>query len=69
MRRKEINTNAMFQRYRGAAAITGLSYKYIRDGCLNGTIPCIMVGSDRLVNMPLFLKQLDESSRGNCNAS
>lgn len=67
MRRKEIVPGAIFQRYRGAAAITGLSYKYIRDGCLNGTIPCIMVGSDRLVNMPLFLEQLNEVSRGNCN--
>lgn len=69
MRRKEIDPNAMFQSFRGAAAITGLSYRYIRDGCINGTIPCIMVGSDRRVNMPLFLEQLNEASRGNCNAS
>lgn len=69
MRRKEIDPGAIFQRYRGAAAITGLSYKYIRDGCLNGTIPCIMVGSDRLVNMPLFLEQLNEASRGKSDAS
>lgn len=69
MRRKEIDPSAMFQSYRGAAAITGLSYKYIRDGCINGEIPCITVGSDRRVNMPLFLEQLNEASRGNCNAS
>ena len=68
MRRKEIDPNAIFQPYRGAAAITGLSYKFIRDGCLNGTIPCISVGSDRRVNMPLFLEQLNEASRCNTNA-
>lgn len=67
MRRKEIDPNAMFQPYRGAAAITGLSYKYIRDGCLNGTIPCITVGSDRRVNMPLFLEQLNKASRVNAD--
>ena len=62
MRRKETNPNAIFQPYRVAAEITGLSVRYIRDGCINGTIPCIMVGSDRRVNMPLFLEQLNRKS-------
>ena len=62
-RKKEIDPSAIFQPYRGAAEITGLSYRYIRNGCINGTIPCIMVGHDRRVNMPLFLEQLNEASR------
>lgn len=62
-REKEIDRFAMFQSYRGAAAVTGLSYKFIRSGCLNGTIPCIRVGSDMRVNMPLFLEQLNEASK------
>ena len=62
MRRKETNPNAMFQPYRVAAEITGLSYKYIRDGCLKGEIPSIRVGADMRVNMPLFLEQLNRKS-------
>ena len=69
MRKKEIDPDAIFQPYRGAAAITGLSYKFIRNGCLNGTIPCVMVGSDRRVNMRLFLQQLDEASRKGASIS
>ena len=69
MRRKEIDPGAMFQKKRGAAAITGLSYKYISEGCKNGTIPAIKSGSDWLINMPLFLEQLNAASRDNCNAS
>ena len=66
MRRKEANPNAIFQPYRVAAEITGLSYKYIRDGCLSGKIPSIRVGADMRVNMPLFIEQLNkESFQGN----
>lgn len=65
MRKSEIDTDAVFQRFRGAAQITGLSVKYIRQGCINGTIPHIRAGSDYLVNMPLFMAQLDEASKEN----
>lgn len=62
MRRKETDPNAMFQPYRVAAEITGLSYQYIRNGCLSGKIPCIRVGADMRVNMPLFIEQLNKES-------
>lgn len=69
MRRKEIDPTAIFQRRRGAAAITGLSDKYIYEGCKNGTIPAIKCGSDWLINMPLFLEQLNEASRVKSNVN
>lgn len=62
MRKKETNPKAIFQPYRVAAEITGLSYKYIRDGCLSGEIPSMRVGADMRVNMPLFLEQLNRKS-------
>ena len=63
MRRKEIDRDAIFQPVRGAAIITGLSEKYIRAGCRDGTIPFVMCGADYRVNMPLFLAELDRQSK------
>ena len=50
-----------------AATITGLSQKYIRSGLKDGTIPHIKSGNKNLINVPLWLKQLDcECGGGNC---
>lgn len=62
-RRKEIDRDAIMQTPRGAALITGYSVKMIRDGCRNGTIPCVHVGQDFRVHMPLFLTMLEEKAR------
>ena len=64
MRRKEIDRNAVLQPPRAAAIITGLSARYILDGCKNNKIPHVRVGNDYRVNMVLFLRQLDEQSIG-----
>ena len=63
---KDINLDAAFQPISGAAAITGLSTKYIRRGCISGEIPHIKVGPDYRINMPLFLEMLNNESRDNC---
>lgn len=64
-RQTTIDRDAPYQSPRNAAYITGLSLRYIRDGCRSGTIPHIRVGSDFRVNMPLFLERLRvESLRG-----
>jgi excisionase family DNA binding protein len=60
--RVKIDKDAKFQSIRGACEITGLSQKYLREGCRNGEIPFILVGSDYRINMPLFLEQLDTAS-------
>ena len=62
MRKKVIDPAAIFQPIRGASEITGLSQKYIREGCRSGTIPCLKVGSDYRVNMPLWRELLDRAS-------
>lgn len=62
MRTKTFDRAAVFQSVRGAAAITGLSVKHIREGCRAGTIPHIKVGTDYRINLPLFLEQLTEQS-------
>jgi len=62
LRRKEIDKTALFQSIRGASEITGLSQKYIRDGCRTNTIPHVMCGSDYRINMALFMEQLNRES-------
>lgn len=63
--RKKADRDAIFQSIRGAAEITGLSTKFIRNGCQSGNIPHIMVGNDYRINVPLFIAQLDSESRIN----
>ena len=62
--RSKIDKDAVFQSVRGAAEITGFSTKYIRQGCKDGTIPHVMVGSDYRVNMPVYLERLNAASMG-----
>ena len=64
MRPRTINRDAVFQSIRGAADITGISAKAIREGCKAGRIPHIRVGADYRVDMPIFLALLHESSAG-----
>lgn len=58
-----IDRNAIFQKPRAAAILTGISQKAIYQGCKDGTIPAIKRG-DWLINMPLWLSQLDIESKG-----
>ena len=62
--RVRVDRNAPFQPIRGAAEITGLSTNLIRQGCQNGTIPHIRVGSDYRVDMKLFLDVLHKKAAG-----
>lgn len=65
MSRAKINPSAPFQSISGAAALTGLSGKYIRKMISDGRCPYVMVGADYRVNMPLLLEALDAESREN----
>ena len=54
----ERNDAAPFQRIPAACRITGLSQRYLREGCKTGTIPHIKCGRDNLINIPALLRQL-----------
>ena len=64
MRPRVINKDAVFQPVRGAAEITGISAKAIREGCKAGKIPHVRVGADYRVDMPNFLALLHQASAG-----
>lgn len=63
-RPKTVDREATFQSPRNASIISGLSVGYIREGCKSGLIPHIRVGKDYRINVPLFLEQLGNESRG-----
>ena len=56
-----------FYSLREAAEDLGLSYKYLRLGCLSGEIPCIRSGDGKnakiYINMPLLREKLDRKSQ------
>ncbi len=69
MPRVKPKEDAVLMRTRYASNISGLSEKHIRAGCLAGIYPCVFMGNEILVNMPLFLEQINAESRKNTNLS
>lgn len=47
-----------FQKIRDAVETTGLSAYYLRNGCKDGSVPCIKSGTTYFVNVPALLKLL-----------
>lgn len=47
-----------FQKIKDACKTTGLSQRYLRDGCRNGEIPHIKSGTVYYVNVPALLAKL-----------
>lgn len=62
MPKRTIDLSATYQSIRGASRISGLAQGYIRAGCKSGTIPCLRVGQEYRINMPLFLQHLEAES-------
>lgn len=62
-RRAAIDRNAVLQPIKAAAAITGLSQKYLRTGCRTGQIPHLKIGGDYRICMPEFIAQIQKESR------
>lgn len=69
MPKRIVDLSAPYQSIRGASRISGLAQGYIRAGCKNGTIPCLRVGQEYRINMPLFLQQLEAESSANLNGA
>ena len=54
--------NVPFMKIRDAAMATGLSQYYLRNGCKDGTIPCVKSGTVWMVNVPALLRKLEAES-------
>ena len=54
-----------FLKIKDAAAVTGLSAYFLRRGCLDGSIPCVLSGKTYYINIPALLRKLGVPARGN----
>lgn len=50
--------NTTFQKIHDASRSTGLSQYYLREGCKNGSIPCIKSGKVYFIDVPALLDKL-----------
>ena len=62
MSRKKIDLNAVIQPVSGASRISGLSRRFIINGCKDGKIPHLMVGGDYRIDMVLWMEQLHQQA-------
>ena len=60
--------NAPFQKISEAVKTTGLSAYYLRRGCKDGSVPCVLSGNTFYINVPLLLKQLGVPNDGGQSA-
>ena len=58
------NMSAPFMKIKDACEATGLSQYYLRNGCKDGSVPCIKSGKVYYINVPALLRKLDAESRG-----
>ena len=47
-----------FLKIKDAVRVTGLSAYYLRSGCKDGSVPCVMSGGVYYVNVPALLAKL-----------
>ena len=52
-----------FMSVRETARFTGLGEAYIRTSLKQGKVPHVMSGSKALINVPLYLEQLNDSCK------
>lgn len=61
MRARKNNTGERppFLTIEKACEATGLSQTFLRKGCRDGSVPCVMSGRVYMVNLPALLKKLN----------
>lgn len=48
-----------FMKIKEASQVTGLSMYYLRNGCKDGTVPCIKSGTVYFINVPRLMEKLN----------
>ena len=56
-------TNTPYMKIKDAVAATGLSAYFLRNGCRDGSVPCIRSGRTYYINVNELLRQLNEESK------
>lgn len=55
-----------FMKIKDASRATGLSQYALRNGCKDGSVPCIRSGNIYFINVPALLRKLEAESEGKC---
>lgn len=55
----KIDSNTPFMKIKDACQATGLSMYYLRNGCKDGTVPCVKSGKTYFINVPALLHKLN----------
>ena len=50
--------NTPFLKIKDAVTATGLSAYFLRNGCKDGSVPCVQSGGVYYVNIPALLRKL-----------
>lgn len=53
-----------FMKINDAVKATGLSAYYLRNGCKDGSVPCVRSGNTYYVNIPALLHKLGADGAG-----
>lgn len=48
-----------FMKIKDAVAVTGLSAYFLRNGCKDGSVPCVLSGGVYYINIPALLRKLN----------
>lgn len=64
MNKANVNEVSPFLKIPDACRYTGLSQYYLRNGCRDGSIPCVRSGATYYVNIPALLKKLGATGEG-----
>lgn len=56
--KRQVSDDTPFLIIREAAARTGLSQHFLREGCKNGTVPCVKSGNAYYINVPALIESL-----------
>ncbi|NBJ88632.1 hypothetical protein [Acutalibacter sp. 1XD8-36] len=48
-----------FMKIKDASRVTGRSMYYLRNGCKDGTVPCIKSGTVYFINVPKLMDKLN----------
>lgn len=54
-----------FKKIKDAATATGLSQFFLRQGCKDGSVPCVKSGTTYYINIPLLLEKLSAKEARN----
>lgn len=57
--------DAPFQKIAPASRLTGLSQYFLRNGCRDGSIPCVQSGGVYYINVPALLRKLGAEADAN----